>query len=443
VSSSENENLSPVELEWRNADKDNSGTLSKREVRLLCVKLNLPPTTDRQFNAMFALYDKDESGELSREEFGLLYQSLISLPDVSDLFKQYCASDRMTSEELGKLVKIEMCNEEWSLEKLSWMIQEYEALAVQSTAIMRRLDFETLSMRGLACLLSDTSDNHPNKPANHDLTLPLSQYFINSSHNTYITGNQFSSLASTEAVRTALLNGVRVVELDVFDLNNSIVVSHKNSMVSKIAFEDCVRVIAESGFSKTEYPVILTLENHCSPEGQLRITEILRRVLGPMLYEHDWSEEEYETADETVDAAEGREESASQLPERQSTSSIFKKSSDENEAYAKGPMSWLSPQQLKRKVIIRDKAGKRIPELMKLCYIKNYPLKAKTDPKKGLILPTRDCMTSSSVEEGKLLSKLGVDGGPKVLFLPLLLFPATLPPPPWDEKKAQKIHSSN
>lgn len=71
-----------------------------------------------------------------------------------------------------------------------------------------------------AYLLLDENDAFD--PAKQELDLaqmhrPLSEYWINSSHNTYLTGDQLRSASSVEMYSNALYRGCRCLELDIWD----------------------------------------------------------------------------------------------------------------------------------------------------------------------------------------------------------------------------------
>ena len=62
------------------------------------------------------------------------------------------------------------------------------------------------------------------------------------------------------------------------------VVTHGGTLTSTITFRECVQAVHEAAFVASPYPVILTLENHCSLPFQKQQADILHEVLRDSLF---------------------------------------------------------------------------------------------------------------------------------------------------------------
>uniref|UniRef100_A0A4W5JRN3 Phosphoinositide phospholipase C n=1 Tax=Hucho hucho TaxID=62062 RepID=A0A4W5JRN3_9TELE len=135
-----------------------------------------------------------------------------------------------------------------------------------------------ISVEGFAKYLSSEENSiiPPEKlDQSEDMTLPLSHYFINSSHNTYLTAGQLAGNSSVEMYRQVLLSGCRCIELDCWKgrtTEEEPVITHGFTMTTEISFKEVIEAIAECAFKTSPFPVILSFENHVDSFSLLNVS---------------------------------------------------------------------------------------------------------------------------------------------------------------------------
>ncbi|XP_015747809.1 PREDICTED: 1-phosphatidylinositol 4,5-bisphosphate phosphodiesterase eta-2-like [Acropora digitifera] len=170
-----------------------------------------------------------------------------------------------------------LCNHmsDVTLEHCRQIIQTYEPVEESKKAGNLGIDGFT------GYLLGPEGDifNSQHSKVNQDMTKPLSHYFIASSHNTYLLGDQLTSNSSMDMYVRVLQSGCRCIELDCWDgKDGEPVIYHGYTMTSKVKFRYVILNINDFAFLNNKYPVILSIENHCSISQQKIMAKLMRDI---------------------------------------------------------------------------------------------------------------------------------------------------------------------
>ncbi|XP_064028435.1 1-phosphatidylinositol 4,5-bisphosphate phosphodiesterase eta-2 isoform X2 [Pogoniulus pusillus] len=263
------------------ADKNGDGSLSISEVLQLMHKLNvnLPRQKVKQ---MFKEADTDDNqGTLGFDEFCAFYKMMSTRRDLYLLMLTYSNhKDHLDTDDLRRFLEIEQKMTNVTKEHCLEIISKFEPCLENKKEGALGIDGFTNYMR------SPSGDifNPEHYQVNQDMSYPLSHYFITSSHNTYLMGDQLMSQSRVDMYAWVLQSGCRCVEVDCWDgPDGEPIVHHGYTLTSKILFKDVIETINKYAFIKNEYPVILSIENHCSVVQQKKMAQYLTEILGDKL----------------------------------------------------------------------------------------------------------------------------------------------------------------
>ena len=118
---------------------------------------------------------------------------------------------------------------------------------------------------------------------NLDLDRPINEYFIKSTHNTYITKHQLTGESSAKMYSTSLLYNFRLVELDCYNgEGDNIIITHGYTLVTDLDLEEILYELKETAFINSDLPVILSIENHLDERHQNIMANKLKSILGDL-----------------------------------------------------------------------------------------------------------------------------------------------------------------
>ncbi|KAI1892566.1 hypothetical protein AGOR_G00134900 [Albula goreensis] len=263
------------------ADKNGDGSLSISEVLQLLHKLNvnLPRQKVKQ---MFKEADTDDNqGTLGFEEFCTFYKMMSTRRDLYLLMLTYSNhKDHLDTDDLVRFLETEQKMTNVTKDHCLEIVSKFEPCPDNQQQGVLGIDGFTNYMR------SPSGDifNPEHYQVNQDMTQPLCNYFIASSHNTYLMGDQLMSQSRVDMYAWVLQAGCRCVEVDCWDgQDGEPIVHHGYTLTSKILFKDVIETINKYAFVKNQYPVILSIENHCSVPQQKKMAQYLTEVLGDKL----------------------------------------------------------------------------------------------------------------------------------------------------------------
>ena len=240
--------------------------------------------------ARFEMADFGGKGYLNFPEFKDFIRKLKNREEIKEIFKSIRPHDSEGLSLDNFLHFLESTQKiDVQANRAHWIkvFNKYVRQASKGSVNQEELDEAPLLMNGIAFsdfLCSNDNNIQDFRIPDVKFDKPFNEYFISSSHNTYLLGRQVAGGSSTEAYIRALQRACRCVEVDCWDgADGKPIVTHGHTMTSSVPFVDCISVLAKYAFEASSYPLIISLEVHCNPKQQQIMVDIMIDLLGEQL----------------------------------------------------------------------------------------------------------------------------------------------------------------
>ena len=262
-----------IELFWQ-GDVSQTGYLTQAQTKSLLRMLNMN-IAKHVFESRFKQHDENMNGVLEFSDFSGFYDKLCEHAELEPIF---CDIG-------GKGSSAEALD----LDEFHEFLQNVQGEAEMRIARTRDIvaEWACLEYQGFSRYITSADNtwwNSHRSQVYQDMSHPLTSYYVFSSHNTYLSGDQITSESSVLMYKYALLRGCRCLEIDVWDGKEGFpIVTHGRTKTSSIYFKDVIETINENAFVKSKFPLVLSLEVHASLPQQVMMANMMRTVFGTKL----------------------------------------------------------------------------------------------------------------------------------------------------------------
>ncbi|XP_053327732.1 inactive phospholipase C-like protein 1 isoform X2 [Spea bombifrons] len=266
------------------ADVDGNGIMIEDTAVALIRQLS-PAIKEAKVRLKFKEIQKNKeklTTRVTKEEFYEAFSDLCTRPEVYFLLVQISKNkEYLDANDIMLFLESEQGMTQVTEDMCVNTIQKYELSQEGRLKGFLTIDGFTQYLLSHECDIFDPV----HKKVCQDMTQPLSHYYINSSHNTYLIEDQFRGPADVNGYVRALKMACRSIELDVSDgADNEPIICNRNSMTSQLTFRNVIEVVNKYAFVSSEFPLILCIENHCSVQQQKVMVQHMKKIFGSKLY---------------------------------------------------------------------------------------------------------------------------------------------------------------